>query len=122
MASQENAGSNSSAPPSFGAWLRHLREAKGFAQRSVAAAADMDSSHYAKVEGGKRPFTATQLVAVARFLGQPEVEMRRRWLAAQMLDLCAGDHALAAATAGLVREAAAPYLVNKSANKVRARK
>lgn len=116
MASRSNAGTITASPQSFGAWLRQLREEKGLPQRTVAAAAAMDSSHYGKVESDKRPFTEEQLIAVARFLSLPEAEMRRRWAAAELLKLCGGDHALAADTAGWVQEAAAPYLVSKPVN------
>lgn len=116
MASQTDAGKETASTLTFGAWLRQLREERDLAQRVVAAAADMDSSHYGKVEANKRTLTEPQLVAVAKCLGQPEPEMRRRWLAAQWLRLCDGNHALASDTAALVQEHAAPYLVNKPAN------
>lgn len=122
MASTMDATQITAAADSFGAWLRQLREGKGLAQRAVAAAVDMDSSHYGKVEANKRPFTEPQMIAAAKVLGLPEAEMRRRWLVAQWLRLCGGDHALAAGAADLVYEQAAPYLVNKPANKVRTRK
>jgi transcriptional regulator with XRE-family HTH domain len=101
----------------FGVWLRQLREEKGFVQRAVAAAADMDSSHYGKVESGKRLLTDEQVSALSRFFRLPETEFRRRMAAAQLLQLCGGDPALASSAAGLVQEHAAPYLVNKLVNR-----
>lgn len=117
MASQKEASIDLAAPTTFGAWLRQLREEKSVAQRTVAAAADMDSSHYGKVESGKRLLTDEQLSVVAQFLGQPEAELRRRMAATQFLKLCGDDHALAADAAGLVQEAAAPYLAGSPLNR-----
>ena len=102
----------------FGGWLRQLREEKSLAQRSVAAAADMDASHYGKVESGKRFLTEAQMAAVARLLDQPEPEVRRRMAAAQLVELCGGDASLARDVAGIVQEQAAPYL-SKPAKKQR---
>ena len=122
MASRSNASTVESSPPNFGAWLRQLRESKGAIQRSVAAAADMDSSHLGKVERGDRLPTAEQAGAIARFLGVDETEVRIRFVAAKLLQQCDGDPSLASAAAGFVQEQAAPYLVNKPANKLRAKK
>jgi transcriptional regulator with XRE-family HTH domain len=112
MASHEYASAELATSMGFGPWLRQLREQKGVAQRAVAAAANMDSSHYGKVEGEKRLLTDEQAVAVARFLGVTEADMRARQVAARFLLQCDGDHALAVNAAGLVQEAVAPYLVN----------
>jgi transcriptional regulator with XRE-family HTH domain len=122
MASLETASPTEAVRPNFGAWLRELRESKGAFQRSVAAAADMDSSHLGKVERGERLPTPEQAVAIARFLGADETDARIRLVAAKLLAECGGDHALAHSAGGLIQEQAAPYLVNKPANKVRAKK
>ncbi len=122
MASRESANAADASRPNFGAWLRELRESKGEIQRSVAAAADMDSSHLGKVERGERLPTPEQAGAIARFLGVDETDMRIRFVAAKLLDECDGDAALAHSAAGLVQEQAAPYLVNKPANKLRTKK
>lgn len=107
------------APPTakFGAWLRHLRESKDMVQRVLAAAADMDSSHLGKVERGERLPTAEQVAAMARKLGVDENDAKARLMAAKLIYECEGDTALAFSAAGLVQEDAAPYLVNKPANK-----
>lgn len=122
MASQSNASTAVASRPNFGTWLRELRENKGAIQRSVAAAADMDSSHLGKVERGERLPTTEQAGAIARFLGVDETDMRVRLVAAKLLDECGGDAALAHSAAGFVQEQAAPYLVNKPANKLRAKR
>lgn len=112
MASQEQAGTDP-ATLNFGAWLRMLREQKGLPQRAVAAAAQMDSSHYGKVELGKRLLTDAQLGAVAKILEQPEAGVRSRMVAAQWMQLCQGDRLLLSNVVGLVQESAAAARVNK---------
>ncbi len=66
-------------PPTFGEWLRQLREAKGVPLRVVAAAAEMDQAHLSKVELGQRLPTAEQVSALGHFFGvkQEEIEARR---------------------------------------------
>ena len=117
MASREKASALSPSGTVFGAWLRELRESKGAIQRTAAAAADMDSSHLGKVERGERFPTIEQADALARFFGHDKVDLRLRLMAAKMLAECDGDHALAHSVAGLVQEAAAPYLVDNPVNK-----
>lgn len=122
MASQTNAGDFPSSAPPFGPWLRQLRESKDALLRNVAAAADMDPSHLGKVERGERLLTPEQGTAIARFLGADPADFRLRLFAAKFMEQCDGDHAFAHSAAGFVQEQAAPYLVNKLANKVRAKK
>jgi len=117
MASLSHASPDLAAPVPLGAWLRQLRTGKGLPQRAVAAAANMDSSHYGKVEAGKRPLTEAQLVALARFFAVPDADFRRRQAAAMVYSLLDGDHAMAASVGCLLQEAAAAYLVDNPANK-----
>jgi len=65
--------------PSFGEWLRQLREEKELPLRAVAAAAEMDQAHLSKVELGQRLLTADQAAAIARFfkVDATETEARR---------------------------------------------
>lgn len=119
MASHSNASTAESARPAFGPWLRQLRESKGAIQRSVAAAADMDSSHLGKVERGERLPTSEQAGAIARFLGIDETDVRIRLVAAKLLQQCGGDPSLARAAAGFVQKQAAAYPVIRPAKKLR---
>ena len=116
MASHNNAGTHLATTLCFGAWLRELRRQKRFTQRGVAAAADMDSSHYGKVERGKRLLTDDQSFAIATLFGLEKAEMRNHLIAARLLAECDGNHALAHSVAGLVQEEVAPYLVNNPVN------
>jgi transcriptional regulator with XRE-family HTH domain len=121
MASHTYASLGATSPAAFGAWLRHVRVSKGIIQRTLAAAADMDSSHLGKVERGERLPTAAQVVAMARMLGVAEQAALAQLMAAKMWQECDGDAALAHSTAALVQDAAAPYLsippVNNRAKK-----
>lgn len=120
MASQEYASTSLATPVPFGAWLRQAREQKSLPQRSIAAAADMDSSHYGKVESGRRFLTEEQATAIAPLLGRDKTDVLTRLIAARLLAECDGNHALAHSVGGFVQEQAAPYLVNKSAdNRIR---
>jgi len=67
--------------PPLGVWLRQLRRARELPLRTVAAAAEMDSTLLSKVELGKRLPTATQTVALARFFTVPAEEMQARRIA-----------------------------------------
>ena len=116
MASLEQASADFSLNASFGAWVRERREEKGLVQRQVAAAAEMDQSHYAKVEAGRKFPKPAQAAAIAGCLGVDVAEFNRRQKAAEIVALCGGDLALVAGATGLVQEQAAPYVVNNPAN------
>lgn len=116
MASQTSVSGSPTTSEPFGAWLRRLREARRLPQRALAAAAEMDSSHYGKVETGKRFLTDEQAAAVAPILGLDRAEILTRLIAARLLAECDGDHSLAHRVADIVQEQAAPYLVNNPAN------
>jgi len=117
MASHIYASTVLATAPNFGAWLRKLREGKGLAQRQIAGKADMDSSHYGKIETGKRLPTEAQASAIADILGVAEDDFLARLHAARVLDRCDGNPSLAAKTAALLQEAAGPYFVNNPASK-----
>jgi transcriptional regulator with XRE-family HTH domain len=113
MAGLNNASTEDASPAGFGAWLRRLREEKDAAIRTMAAAADMDSSHLGKAERGARLPTFEQAQACAKFLGVPEDEMRSRFYAAKVWLACDGDAATVAGATPRVQEHAAAFLVNK---------
>lgn len=83
----------------------------------MAAAANMDPSHLGKTERGERLPTIDHALALAKFLGVPQDEMRSRFVAAKLWIECDGDASLAANAAGRVQEHAATYLVNNRSNK-----
>jgi transcriptional regulator with XRE-family HTH domain len=102
LASRKNSGISPAVH--FGEWLRATRTKLGVAQRIVAASANMDSSHYAKVERGKRLLTERQLQNVAKALKVSLEEIRRRMLAEHVIQTCQGDSRLASGVAALVQQ------------------
>jgi len=47
--------------------IKKLRELKGFMQKEVAAAADMQASNYSKIESGQRDISVEALDKIAHF-------------------------------------------------------
>ena len=91
----------------FSTWLRSLREQRGVPLRSVAAAADLDSTLLSKIELGDRLPTDAQADALARYYKIPADEMRRRVVAGRILQQFGDDPALRDAIS-IVREEAGP--------------
>lgn len=117
MASQLQASIHDASPAGFGAWLRSCREARDGLIRTVAAAADIDSSHLGKYERGDRLPSPEHAAAIARALDIDETEMRSRLATAHLWKVCGGDPAAFAAAAGVAHEHAGAYFVNNAANK-----
>ncbi len=69
------------AIPSFGEWLRQMREERNVPLRVVAAAAEMDQAHLSKAELGQRLLTAQQAAAIARYFKVDAAEMEARRIA-----------------------------------------
>jgi transcriptional regulator with XRE-family HTH domain len=67
--------------PPLGAWLRQLRRARKLPLRTVAAAAEMDSTLLSKVELCQRLPTEPQTAALARFFAVPADELQARRIA-----------------------------------------
>lgn len=80
MARQKQAEYRTPAP-SFGEWLRQMREAKGVPLRVVAAAAKMDQAHLSKAELGQRSLTAEQASLIANYFKVDPTEMEARRIA-----------------------------------------
>lgn len=89
------------------AWLRSLREKRSVPLRVVAAAVNMDSTLLSKLELGDRLPTDAQADALARHYSVPVSEMRRRVLAARILNQFGDDPALHGAIS-IVRDEAGP--------------
>ena len=93
--------------------MRRCREEKSRLQRVVAAAADMDHSHYSKIESGKKFPSDAQAAAIIRVLTLSADEFRKRMKADQILQLCGGDAALVTEAASIVQEQTPARFVNK---------
>ena len=80
MARRKQAGYKAHAP-SFGEWLRQMRENKEVPLRVVAAAAEMDQAHLSKAELGQRLLTAEQAAAIAKYFKVDATEMEAHRIA-----------------------------------------
>lgn len=65
----------------IGAGLRRMRKGRGLPLRTVAAAAEMDSTLLSKVKLGQRLPTEPQTRALAKFFGVPFEEFEAKRLA-----------------------------------------
>ena len=92
----------------LGAWLRQLRQQRNLPLRSVAAGAEMDSTHLSKIELGQRLPTEAQTAALAKFFGVQVEEMEAKRIAARFLHDF-GQHPAASRAIMILREQAGEY-------------
>lgn len=67
--------------------IRRLREEQQLLQRQLAAALEIDTPMYSKIERGDRPAKRTQVVAIAKLLSIDETELLTLWLADKIIDV-----------------------------------
>lgn len=67
--------------------IRGLREEQQLLQRQLAAALEIDTPMYSKLERGDRPAKRTQVVALAQLLSTDETELLTLWLADKVLEV-----------------------------------
>lgn len=67
--------------------IRLLREEQQLLQRQLAAALEIDTPMYSKIERGDRPAKRTQVVALAKLLSTDETELLTLWLADKIIDV-----------------------------------
>ena len=67
--------------------IRRLREEQQLLQRQLAAALEIDTPMYSKLERGDRPAKRTQVVALAKLLSTDETELLTLWLADKIIDV-----------------------------------
>ena len=65
--------------------IKQLREDQQLLQRQLAAALEIDTPMYCKIERGSRPIKRAQVVALAKFLSIDETELLTLWLADKVL-------------------------------------
>jgi transcriptional regulator with XRE-family HTH domain len=97
---------------SLGAWLRQLRIIRKLPLRTVAAAAEMDSTLLSKVELGQRLPTEGQTKALAGFFKVSFKEMEAKRLAERFW-MNHGDSPAAKKAALLIKEQASEYKAKK---------
>ena len=75
----------------FGKKIKELREKHGMVQRKLAAALDIDTPMYSKIERGERKAKRCHIPIMARLLEIEEKELLTIWLADKVLDIVEGE-------------------------------
>jgi transcriptional regulator with XRE-family HTH domain len=92
--------------------LRDLRISRGEKLRTVAAAADMDTSLLSKIELGQRFPTPEQSAGLARHFGVPPTELDGVRMADEILKKLAENPAAAELALARIEECAGEYRVS----------
>lgn len=71
----------------FGKKIKELREERGMVQRQLAAALEIDTPMFSKIERGARPAKRSQVLILANMLHVEEEELLAIWLADKMLNI-----------------------------------
>ena len=78
----------------FGNKIRELRHEQGLLQRQLAAALEIDTSMFSKIERGDRRAKREQAIKLAELLHQDENEMLKLWLADKVIDAVGDENDL----------------------------
>ena len=74
--------------------IRELRDEQGLLQRQLAAALEIDTPMFSKIERGDRRAKREQVIKLAELLHQDEDDMLKLWLADKVLDVVEGEEKL----------------------------
>ena len=75
--------------------IRRLRIEQKLLQRQLAAALEIDTPMYSKIERGERPAKRTQVIALAQLLSTDETELLTLWLADKIIEVLDDEKELA---------------------------
>jgi transcriptional regulator with XRE-family HTH domain len=75
--------------------IRQIREEQQIPQRKLAAALDMDTATYSKLERGLLRAKREQVIEIAKLLKISEKELLTLWLAEQLVDVVADEKEIA---------------------------
>lgn len=78
----------------FGNKIKELRDKQGLLQRQLAAALEIDTPMFSKIERGDRRAKREQVIKLAELLHQDEDYMLKLWLADKVLDVVEGEDKL----------------------------
>lgn len=84
--------------------IRQLREERKLLQRHLAAALDMDTPMFSKIERGERPAKRAQVITIAKLLSTDENELLTLWLADKVMDILEDEKDLARKAMEIVKE------------------
>lgn len=88
--------------------LKQLRESSRLPQRKVAAALDIDTATYSKIENGKIMPSKEQVILIAKTLNANESELLELWLATKIVAIAESDIDIAPAAIKLAEESLSP--------------
>ena len=71
--------------------IRELRDEQGLLQRQLAAALEIDTPMFSKIERGDRRAKREQVIKLAELFHQDEDDMLKLWLADKVLDVVEGE-------------------------------
>lgn len=92
----------------FAEKIRKLREEQQLPQRQLAAALEIDTATYCKIEKGDRKAKREQVAVIAKLLGYNKDELLSAWLADKVYDIV-GDEENARYIFDIVTEKVAEY-------------
>ena len=72
--------------------IRELRDEQKLLQRQLAAALEIDTPMFSKIERGDRRAKREQVVKLAELLHQDENEMLKLWLADKVIDVVGNEN------------------------------
>jgi transcriptional regulator with XRE-family HTH domain len=75
--------------------IRLLREEKQLLQRQLAAALEIDTPMYSKIERGERPAKKEQVISLSKLFEVDEEELIVLWLADQVTAIVADEKKIA---------------------------
>lgn len=88
----------------FGNKIKELRDEQGLLQRQLAAALEIDTPMFSKIERGDRRAKREQVIKLAELLHQDENELLALWLADKVLDVVEGEEKLSNNAINIVQE------------------
>jgi transcriptional regulator with XRE-family HTH domain len=88
----------------FTAKIRQIREEQQIPQRKLAAALDMDTATYSKLERGLLRAKREQVIEIAKLLKISEKELLTLWLAEQLVDVVADEKEIAKDALNVAKE------------------
>ena len=71
-----------------------MRDEQGLLQRQLAAALEIDTPMFSKIERGDRRAKREQVIKLAELLHQDQDDMLKLWLADKVLDVVEGEDKL----------------------------
>jgi transcriptional regulator with XRE-family HTH domain len=88
--------------------IRQLREERRMPQRQFAAALEIDTATYCKIEKGERKAKREQVLIIAKLLQTDEKELLSLWLAEQITAVMADDKELSDTVLNIVKRNITP--------------